>query len=438
MTNVLVTGSVRLPGARAWPGSCWRAGSMPVARPRKQPVSRVTLAGPCRRRPPDLAGDERVTVHARLTSASCSAPAAAGQGRAGRGGRHLPSRGGGQRGMRSGLRPGHPGEPARHRGAARVVPRACGTNPVVVFASSLAGLRDVRRAPAPGGRGRSDPAESAVQLRRAEGHRRAAAGRLHPQGIPARARGPADDGQRAAGPAERGGVGLPVRPSSASRSSSQRATCPVGAADRGGARLAGPGHRAGCCCAATSSDQAWGGRTAVNLRRPHRDGRGHGRRAGAGRRTRGERADRLGARPGRGRDRDELASPVPRRPGGRLGLDAGPGLRLRHPDAPRRDQVQAAVHAGRPRGGRSRPACWAPCGAGQRAAPGAAGSRPSTGCTGRGGRQSPGRATFGLVGQPREERRPGPGAVEMVAGAGGAGGPEGQPADASSRSARPA
>ena len=82
--------------------------------------------------------------------------------------------------------------------------------------------------------------------------------------------------------------------------------------------------------------------------RAHRDRRGHGRRAGAGRRARSGRADRLGTGPGGGADRERLARPAPHGPGGPAGPESGPGLRLDHRDAHRRNPRLMVVWAGTP------------------------------------------------------------------------------------------
>ena len=91
----------------------------------------------------------------------------------------------------------------------------------------------------------------------------------------------------------------------------QRAICPVDPDTE--VALASPANAiAGLRCAATASDQAWGGRSAVNLPALTASRRGHGRRADPGRRTGGQRADRLDSRPADSPDRRHLARPGPR------------------------------------------------------------------------------------------------------------------------------
>ncbi len=116
----------------------------------------------------------------------------------------------------------------------------------------------------------------------------------------------------------------------------ERAICPVGPATE--VALASPARATdGLLCAAASSEEGWGGRTAVNLPGAHRHRRRHGRGARTGSRTSSQRPHRLDTRPVGGRDRDRLASPVPRRSGRQAGPCARPGLRLRHRDAPGRE-----------------------------------------------------------------------------------------------------
>ena len=124
-------------------------------------------------------------------------------------------------------------------------------------------LRRHRRPPAAGCGQRPDHAQPADQLRRAEGHRRAAPSRLHQEGVPARPRPAPGEHQRAPRAPERRGVRLHVGRHQGA-AGGQRATCPV--APDTEVALASPAKAiAGLRCAAAASDQAWGGRSAVNL-----------------------------------------------------------------------------------------------------------------------------------------------------------------------------
>ena len=174
MANVLITGGAGFLGSRL-ARDLLAAGSLEVAGSEAQPLDRLTLVdrAPV---PADLAADERVTaIRGRPRRPAGPGRRRGATGRARRGRRDLPSRRGGQRGMRSRLRPRHAGQPARHRGAARRLPRA--RDRARSWCSRVRWPRSAspRDHPLPGGRGRSDPAEPADQLRRAEGHRRAAA-----------------------------------------------------------------------------------------------------------------------------------------------------------------------------------------------------------------------------------------------------------------------
>ena len=152
-------------GAAAVPGHAHR----PVAR------SRATW--------PPTGGSPRSAA----TSANCWIPPARRVAGARRGRCHLPPRRRGQRGVRGRLRPRHAGEPARHRGAARRLPRAgdaarswCSRAPLAVFGGSdpehpLPPVVDDHTLPNP---------QSSYGTQKFIG--RAAAGRLHPQGLPAR------------------------------------------------------------------------------------------------------------------------------------------------------------------------------------------------------------------------------------------------------------
>ena len=118
--------------------------------------------------------------------------------------RDLPSRRGGVGRGRDRLREGLPHQPGRHALPAR-------GDPLRRRISSEAGVhvvdRGVRRA-VPERDLRRVPSHAAHLLRHAEGHLRAAARRLHPQGLSRRRRHPPADHLRAAGHAEQGGVGL--------------------------------------------------------------------------------------------------------------------------------------------------------------------------------------------------------------------------------------
>ena len=309
MVNVVITGGAGFLGSRL-ARELLAAGSLEVAGGEARPLSRVTLIDQAPV-PPDLAADERVTA-VRGDLAELLDPAAGGR-TAGtvwaRSRGDLPPGRGGQRGVRGGLRPGHPGEPARHRGAAGVLPRA-GDQPGRGVLQLARRLRRLRRAPAPGGRRRPDPAQPADQLRRAEGHRRAAAGRLHQEGVPARA-GTAPGRASACAPGGR----TPRRPASCRASSGSR--WPASARPARSARTPRsrwprrprpwPG------CGAPPRPATRPGAAAARSTCPRSPSRrGHGGRAGPDRRTAGQRADRLDPRPGDSPDGRQLARPCPR------------------------------------------------------------------------------------------------------------------------------
>src|SRR5262249_32853422 len=162
--------------------------------------------------------------------------------------------------MRGRFRCRYPGEPARHRVVARVVPRAR-DEPGRGVLQFPGGLRRVARASASGGGGRSHIAEPAVELRGAEGDRGALAGRLHPQGLSARAGWPPAGVRRGRPNAAASGflsgiIGEPL--------AGRRAACPVGAATE--VALISPARAIeGLLRAATATEEAWGGRSAVTL-----------------------------------------------------------------------------------------------------------------------------------------------------------------------------
>ena len=258
-------------------------------------------------------------------------------GRAGGAGRRrcgLPPGRRGQRGVRGRLRPGYPGEPARHRGAAGRLPRG-GHQPAGGLLQFDRGVRRVSRAAAPGRGAGRHAAEPADQLRDPEVHRRAVGGRLHPQGVLARAEHPADDGQRASRPAQRRRLGLHVGHHPRAARGPARGL-PGRSGRRGGAGRPGPGHR-GAAVRPLVAGRGVGRPYRGDHARPHGDGRGHGRRAGAGGRPRGDQPHRLGPGPGGGGNGVGLGLPFPLGPGGRPGPDRRPRLHLDHPPAPGRD-----------------------------------------------------------------------------------------------------
>ena len=115
----------------------------------------------------------------------------------------------------------------------------------------------------------------------------------------------------------------------------QRAVCPVDPGTE--VALASPAKAVGALLrAATSSDEAWGGRTALTmpaLTLTVADMAAALTRVGG---PAGQRADRLGPRPRDCPDVRHLARPDPRRPGRPAGPDPRPRLRLRDQDAPGR------------------------------------------------------------------------------------------------------
>jgi D-erythronate 2-dehydrogenase len=335
VANVLVTGGSGFLGARL-ARHLLSAGPRPVAGSSPQPVSAVTLADRVPA-PPDLAGDERVTV----LNGDLGDLLAAGAGRDALAAAdvvfHLAAAVSAEceadfdLGIRANLR-------ATEGLLASC--RAAGTSPVVVFASSLAVFGASREHPLPAvvdDQVMPNPqssygtqkviAEQLLADYTRKGFLRGRAVRLMTVSVrPGRPNAAASGFLSAIIREPLGG---------------QRATCSVAyalasaahpprdlpgrPADRGGARLPGPRRR----------------RTAVRRCRfrpglgrpdprqpagPDRDRGADDRSARAGRGTAGRRADRLGARPGRGGDRDGLAGPVPGRPGGPARPRPGPRL----------------------------------------------------------------------------------------------------------------
>ena len=181
MVNVVITGAAGFLGSRL-ARELLAAGSLGVAGGQARPLSRMTLVDQAPV-PPDLAADERVTaVRGDLTR--LLDPAADGPDVLATGGLrgflgeaevvfHLAAAVSGEceadfdLGIRANLQATE---------ALLASCRALGTNPVVVFSMLARHLRRFRRAPAPAGRRRPDPAQPADQLRRAEGHRGTVAG----------------------------------------------------------------------------------------------------------------------------------------------------------------------------------------------------------------------------------------------------------------------
>ena len=128
--------------------------------------------------------------------------------------RHLPSRLGGLGRMRGRLRSRPALQPRQHARAARCAARHGGRRRAAAGWCSRARSRcsgRTRRVPLPAVVADDTPAGAADLLRHAEAGLRAPGRRLHAQGLHRRPRRAADDGHRAAGPAERRGLVVLLR-----------------------------------------------------------------------------------------------------------------------------------------------------------------------------------------------------------------------------------
>ena len=328
--NVVITGGAGFLGSRL-ARDLLAAGSLDVAGDGARPLSRVTLIDQAPV-PPDLAADERVTV-IQGDLGQLLDPLASGPGTLSGADVifHLAAAVSGEcetdfdLGIRANLRATE---------ALLASCRALGSNPVVVFSSSLAVFGDSADHPLP----EAVDDQTLPNPQTSYGAQKAIGEQLL-----------ADYTRKGflRGRALRL-VSISVRPGRPNAAASgfmsgiireplagQRAICPVDPATE--VALASPAKAiAGLRCAATASDQAWGGRSAVNLPALTVSVTDM---AEALTRVAGPEVSALidwTPRPGRVPHRGQLARPGPRRPGGPAGPDPRPGLRLDHQDAPGR------------------------------------------------------------------------------------------------------
>ena len=329
--NVVITGGAGFLGSRL-ARELLAAGSLDVAGGGARPLSRVTLIDQAPV-PPDLAADERVTAIqgdlGQLLDPLTGGPDTLSGADVVF---HLAAAVSGEcetdfdLGIRANLRATE---------ALLASARAVGTSPVVVFSSSLAvfgGSDDLPLPEVVDDQTLPNP-QTSYGAQKAMGEQ-LLADYTRKGFLRGRALAP---GQRQRAPRT---ARTPRRPASCPASSGSRwpdSAPSARSTPETEVALASPAKAiAGLLSAATASDEAWGGRTAVNLPALTISladmSNALARVAG----PEVERADRLGARSGHRPDGRQLARPGPRRPGGPAGPDPRPGLRLDHQDAPGR------------------------------------------------------------------------------------------------------
>ena len=268
--------------------------------------------------------------------------------------RHLPPRLRGVGRMRGRLRPRPALEPRQHARAARRPARRRARRRQAEPAGVLELGRGVRARPrgaAAAPRRRHDPARAADLLRHAQAGLRAPDRRLHAQGLCRRARRPADDGDGAAGPAERRGlvVLLGDHPRAARRRridlSGERRR--LASADVAGAHRRRPdrGLRSDPRGLRRPPRPQPAGRQCARLR--------DARRARKRRRPRGAQPRPLRDRSDHRRHRRQLAGRRDRGTRREARPEARPGLRQHHPPVHRRLRGDAAPDARRSRAWRN-------------------------------------------------------------------------------------